>query len=66
MGSLEAGKKADVVIWNMNPFSVYAKAEQVFIDGAKVYDSSDAKYQAKSDFLLGQNLDNHTDTANSK
>lgn len=53
-GSLQAGKNADVVIWNQNPFSVYAQAEQVFVDGAKVYDRHDEKYQAKSDFLLGQ------------
>jgi len=53
-GSLEAGKNADVVLWNANPFSVYAQAEQVFLDGAKVYDRFDEKYQAKSDFLLGQ------------
>jgi adenine deaminase len=59
VGSLEAGKNADVVVWNMNPFSVYAKAEQVFIDGAKVYDRFDNAYQAKSDFLLGQQLDEH-------
>ena len=59
VGSLEAGKKADVVVWNTNPFSVYAQAEQVFIDGAKVYDRLDDKYQAKSDFLLGQKLNNN-------
>ncbi|GAA6170763.1 amidohydrolase [Colwellia sp. KU-HH00111] len=53
-GSLVAGKNADVVLWNANPFSVYAQAEQVFVDGAKVYDRFDEKYQAKSDFLLGQ------------
>ena len=53
-GSLEAGKNADVVLWNVSPFSVYAQAEQVFVDGAKVYDRFDEKYQAKSDFLLGQ------------
>ncbi|MBA6291649.1 amidohydrolase [Colwellia sp. MB3u-70] len=53
-GSLEMGKNADVVIWNQNPFSVYAQAEQVFVDGAKVYDRFDEKYQAKSDFMLGQ------------
>ncbi|BDF94584.1 amidohydrolase [Pseudoalteromonas sp. KAN5] len=53
-GSLEAGKQGDVVIWNQNPFSVYAKAEQVFVDGAKVYDRYDDTYQAQSDFLLGQ------------
>jgi imidazolonepropionase-like amidohydrolase len=54
IGSLQAGKQADVVIWNQTPFSVYAKAEQVFIDGAKVYDINDEAYQATSDFLLGQ------------
>jgi imidazolonepropionase-like amidohydrolase len=53
-GTLEIGKNADVVLWSSNPFSVYAQAEQVFIDGAKVYDRFDEKYQAKSDFLLGQ------------
>ncbi len=53
-GSLAQGKNADLVLWNSNPFSVYAQAEQVFIDGAKVYDRHDEKYQAKSDFLLGQ------------
>lgn len=53
-GSLEVGKNADLVLWNQNPFSVYAKAEQVFIDGAKVYDRFDEKYQAVSDFMLGQ------------
>ncbi len=53
-GSLETGKNADVVLWNQNPFSVYAKAEQVFVDGSKVYDRFDEKYQAKSDFMLGQ------------
>lgn len=53
-GSLEQGKNGDLVLWDRNPFSVYAHAEQVFIDGAKVYDRHDEKYQAKSDFLLGQ------------
>ncbi|MBG9990312.1 amidohydrolase [Pseudoalteromonas sp. NZS37] len=53
-GSLEAGKQGDVVIWNQSPFSIYAKAEQVFVDGAKVYDRNDSAYQATSDFMLGQ------------
>ncbi len=53
-GSLEAGKQGDVVIWDQNPFSVYAKAEQVFVDGAKVYDRNDSAFQAQSDFMLGQ------------
>jgi imidazolonepropionase-like amidohydrolase len=53
-GSIEVGKNADLVLWDNNPFSVYALAEQVFIDGAKVYDRKDPTYQAQSDFMLGQ------------
>ena len=53
-GTLEAGKMGDVVVWNQNPFSVYAHAEQVYIDGARVYDRNDPKRQPKSDFMLGQ------------
>jgi imidazolonepropionase-like amidohydrolase len=55
-GTLEPGKMADVVIWNGNPFSVYAKAEQVFIDGALVYDRHNPSLQPVSDFELGQLL----------
>jgi len=53
-GTLEPGKMADVVIWNGNPFSVYAKADQVFIDGALLFDHSDPARQPVSDFELGQ------------
>ena len=53
-GSIEPGKMADVVLWSRDPFSVYAVAEQVFIDGALVYDRHDARYQPRSDFELGQ------------
>lgn len=52
-GSLEAGKNADVVIWSGDPFSVYAKAEQVFVDGALVYDRNDPSTHVASDFELG-------------
>lgn len=52
-GSLEPGKNADVVIWSGDPFSVYAKAEQVFVDGALLYDRNDPAKQPKRDFITG-------------
>lgn len=54
-GSLEAGKMADVVIWSADPFSVYAKTEKVFVDGALLYDASDPKRSPRTDFEIGQN-----------
>ena len=53
-GSLKPGKMADVVLWNANPFSVYARPERVWIDGALMYDSNDPKRRPVSDFELGQ------------
>lgn len=52
-GSLEVGKMADIVLWNRDPFSVYALAEQVFIDGALLFDRSQHP-KPRSDFMLGQ------------
>ncbi|MCW8844748.1 MAG: amidohydrolase [Gammaproteobacteria bacterium] len=60
-GSLVPGKNADLVLWNGNPFSVYSKAEKVYVDGALVYDLNDPAYQAESDFVLGS-LDLEGDT----
>lgn len=37
-GSLKAGKDGDVVIWNENPLSVYAKVEKTFVDGILYFD----------------------------
>ncbi len=39
-GSLDVGKDGDVVIWNVNPLSTYARAEKVYIDGDLFFDSS--------------------------
>lgn len=39
-GTLEVGKRADVVVWNRHPFSVYAKAKLVFIAGEVAYDAA--------------------------
>ena len=55
-GTLEAGKRGDAVVWNGNPFSVYAHAEKVYIDGALLYDRADPSRQPRSDFLLGQGV----------
>ena len=52
-GTLEVGKDADVVLWSGNPFSVYSKAEKVFIDGALAYDRDDPKKKPITDFELG-------------
>jgi imidazolonepropionase-like amidohydrolase len=57
IGSLEPGKMADVVIWNRNPFSVYALADEVFIDGGPVFDRAHPSERPRSDFMLGQAAD---------
>ncbi|HEU0224735.1 MAG TPA: amidohydrolase [Steroidobacteraceae bacterium] len=51
-GTLEAGKMADVVIWNGTPFSVYALAELVFVDGALRFDRARPAPKPRSDFEL--------------
>jgi imidazolonepropionase-like amidohydrolase len=52
-GSLQAGLDADVVLWSGSPFSVYTRAEQVYIDGALIFDLDDPAHQPVSDFRLG-------------
>jgi len=53
IGSIEVGKNADVVLWSGNPFSIYSKAERVWIDGAMLYDRNDPNERWRTDFELG-------------
>jgi imidazolonepropionase-like amidohydrolase len=53
IGSIEVGKNADVVLWSGDPFSVYSRAEKVWIDGAMMFDRLDPAHQWRTDFELG-------------
>lgn len=52
-GTLEAGKRADLVIWSADPFSTYARPDTVMLDGAVAFDRATG-VKPKSDFRLGQ------------
>ena len=53
-GTLAPSKAADVVLWNSNPLSVYAQAEQVFIDGYRYFERD--KRVPVTDFELHQTV----------
>jgi imidazolonepropionase-like amidohydrolase len=53
VGTLEQGKDADVVVWSADPFSVYAHADLVYIDGVLRFDRANPPAQPDSDFKLG-------------
>lgn len=38
VGSIEVGKDADLVLYDQDPFSVYARVQRTWIDGELVYD----------------------------
>ena len=38
VGSVKAGKDADLVLWNENPLSIYAKPLKTFVDGINYFD----------------------------
>ena len=54
IGRIAAGMNADLVLWSGNPFSVYSKADLVFIDGAVAYDRRGTPAQRLTDFELGR------------
>lgn len=51
-GSIEIGKMADLVLWDGNPFSVYTRTDQVYIDGNLLFDRK-AGLRPVTDFELG-------------
>jgi imidazolonepropionase-like amidohydrolase len=53
IGTLEPGKNADIVLWSGSPFSVYTRAERVWIDGALRYDRQSPETWWRTDFELG-------------
>jgi len=55
-GTLEPGKRADVVVWSGDPFSVYARADQVYNAGVLTHDRSDPTLFPPTDFELGQRM----------
>ena len=54
VGTLKTGKMADVVLWDRHPFSIYARAQKVFIDGRLTYEVSQGLKRKWSDFEVGQ------------
>ena len=43
VGSVKVGKDADLVLWNDNPLSIYARPLQTYVDGIKYFDSETDK-----------------------
>jgi len=58
-GSLSVGKRADIVLWDQDPFSTYARPQKVFLDGALVLDV-ETGLKPRSDFHVGQAYNDQT------
>ncbi|MGF1467248.1 MAG: amidohydrolase [Sandaracinaceae bacterium] len=56
-GTLAPGRMADVVVWSGHPFSVYTRADRVYVDGLLAFDRSDPATQHQTDFEVGQDLE---------
>jgi imidazolonepropionase-like amidohydrolase len=48
IGSLEIGKDADFIVLSGDPFSIYTRVEQTWVEGKKLFDLSDPKDKAYS------------------
>ncbi|MEX1201634.1 MAG: amidohydrolase family protein [Ferruginibacter sp.] len=62
VGSIKAGKDADLVVWSDHPLSIYAKAEKTLVDGIVYFDREKdlelrKKVQAERTRLIQKMLD---------
>jgi len=48
VGSIKIGKDADIVLWNNNPLSIYAKAEKTIIEGVVYFDTQTDEAQRQA------------------
>jgi len=53
VGSLTPGKDADFIVLDGDPFSVYTRVQETWIDGERVFDRSDEKDRLFADGGLG-------------
>jgi imidazolonepropionase-like amidohydrolase len=54
-GTLEVGKRADLVLWSADPFSTYSRPDQVYLDGVLMFDR-ETGLKPRSDFRLGTEI----------
>ncbi len=57
VGTLEVGKDADFVVLSGDPFSVYTRVEQTWVEGVRVFDLSDEKDRLHADGGFGAGRD---------
>jgi imidazolonepropionase-like amidohydrolase len=55
VGSLQPGKRGDVVVWDGTPFSSYSRPLQVYVDGALAFDAA-APAERRTDVMVGTSL----------
>jgi imidazolonepropionase-like amidohydrolase len=63
VGSIEAGKDADLVIYDKDPLSIYSKVQKVFIDGRQYFDrDSDVSARVEKDARKKALMDKERET----
>lgn len=56
LGSIVAGKDADLVMWSANPLSIDARAEKTFVDGMLLFDLEKNKALESQNFAERQRI----------